>query len=483
MSACDIETKHMEALRNIQVVTNKFYEYFNSNKEEILSNCGVKLSDMEPSDIDRVMKCIVYPPVDLSADRERFTHNKIKYFSDHLPITKEYDNTIIITWNIAIGSNNSPCMYEKLKDIIKRCTETFKTNVAFRDVMIQRLIDIIIIYVTEMEKCRKPIVLHLQECSYDVYTKLQQKLTGKKFTSKFMPQVIAKVRGNADDNKVKLYYIEEKLTTYRNNELTLGLCTFIFADRRTTINLKIYPTSAKLFKKKEDDTKEKEDDTKEKEDETKEKYDLYLESRINLVDMTINGTKLLHYNLHLKKENSRVLYDKCAGILKLYSDTNFVDIIDDTKGTVNDLKKLLIDEIRRDISSDNIIKIEDGELHFKDTELITTYTSGARYMCGDFNYNLSRLSGLPVNIIIDRDGDKVDFIVKINRGVAAARSSGVDAASWRTSDKSSGFDASKKSRFNRHKNPGSDAPSWRQKYLKYKAKYLKLKAMYDNTNL
>ena len=443
MAVCNTEKIHSDAMGKIKLISDNFTKDFNFQKVDILKkfmkNEGEKIVVID------------YPP----SDRRAKIFNITNYFSDHVPILKELDDMIIISWNIGIGDNNSPYPYQIIEEEIKNTIKdkrNFKNNNDFKDITINCLVKIINCYIREISKCGKKIVLHLQECSFDAYNKIKIIFTDIKYSSSFMPQEIAKVKVDNGKLVTKLFYIEEYLKTYNSNGLKLGLSSFIFGNPPDDLDIKIYPTSATLYEVYEE--------------RTKTAKELILDSRINLVLITINSKKYIHYNLHIKKltcekdesmnncELRAVVNSK--KILNTYYNNKFINILDDRKGDPDEIfKNMLFLSINNELSSDNIFKIDiDGNnILFKDEEQFNI--PGDRYICGDYNALLRKyilfLRDIDNKIVIESTSNGVDYIIKINyeeEAAAAASSAAEDVAM---------------------------GGGWQQKYLKYKQKYLKLK--------
>ena len=509
---------HDDALKKIEKISDDFYSKFNREKTAILNG-------FQKEGMVRNIDSIRYPPfpeeevlpkkhVFFSEERgfrgkhrfpeerrvpeqhDKFLLNKIKFFSDHLPIFEENENTVIISWNIGIGENNSPWPYQIIAKTVKAEVKTkYKNNKTFKTNTVECMVNIINTYVTDMEEYGKPIVLHLQECSYDVYNKLKDNFKEKNFSGSFMPQELAKAKSTTE---ARLYYIEERLKYYPSPEIRVGLSSFIFPiTKEDTTNIKIYPTSAELS-----DHWNKDD----------AKYELVLKSRINLVYIQLNDQIYIHYNLHLKKDSPEVNNRESKTILINYSKKKFINIEDTSTEETKSLKPILIKTINDCVLADNIIKIFDGKLKFFSS--LNFNNVGARYMCGDFNTKLARLTGFPTNIKINRnDTEKIDYIVKIEdveevevegeegmvdegvrTGVVVAETPGAE-------EKAKGVvvaetpDAEEKGVVVTEmpdvdekakgvvmaEMPGAediDGVGWKQKYFKYKSKYLKLKEKY-----
>ena len=444
MAECNIHKIHSDAMGKIQSISHNFIKYFNSNKVDILRN--FMKNGRDTVDIN-------YPPPYENAKIFNITN----YFSDHVPILKELDDMIIISWNIGIGDNNSPYPYQIIEEGIKyKKREQFKNNDYFKNETINCLVQIINCYIREISKCGKNIVLHLQECSFDAYNKIKIIFAGIKYSSGFMPQEIAKVKVDEDKLVTKLFYIEECLTTYNSNKLKLGLSSFIFGNRPVDdLDIKIYPTSATLY----------ESITKiynKYKVHIKNEEELILDSRINLVLIKINDKKYIHYNLHIKKltcikdESTRECdiraVEKSEKILNTYCNNNFINILDDRIGRL-DIKftQVLFSSIDSNKLPNNIYEIDGGEILFKHEEQFNI--PGDRYICGDYNALLHNYIGLLDDIrnkiVIESKSSGVDYIIKIKEEEAAAASSTVEDVAM--------------------------GGGWEQKYLKYKQKYLKLK--------
>jgi hypothetical protein len=468
MSACDMDTIHSNALKKIETISNNFNACFTANKSSILKKFLKR--DM---DISKV----VYPPNPSSLLRNRFLSNKVKYFSDHLPIFEESDNMIIISWNIGIGENNTPWPYKLIEEYIqneilsqrKNIKDYFQHDKLFKILIVEHVVKIIYTYVEEMKRCRKPIVIHLQECSYDVYSKLKMKLEGQNFSSDFMPQEIAKIKEKDGVMDIaKLFYIEERLVKYNDHTHKLGLSSFIFCPLGNTTNIKIYPTSADLCEKENKNGI----------------YEIILESRINLVLIELNGQKYIHYNLHLKKGKLALTNSKY--ILNIYSRNKFINIKDDTIGRNEPYKKALLGAMSTDSSPNNIIEIRDGILRFRDEEEFNI--EGSRYMCGDFNAELTQLirsRDLAPNVRINPTADRVDYIVEITTPAVASVASvasvgsvgsvGSVASVISIPSLTSAQVVPSVPKLSVDDEDEAMGGGWEQKYFKYKSKYLKLK--------
>ena len=446
-----------------------------------------------------------------------YTINVKNYLSDHLPIYRETEEHIIIMWNIGIGNQNQSQPYLLIKNYIVGAD---KKNY-WKNLIIDNIITAVLTYVKNMMSFEKPIILHLQECSYNFYRKLNLRVPeiiesvgeagdppGLNFTSDFMPQVIAEVKNVDNTLRVWLHYVsnlEGNLKPY-----TLGLSSFLFCHDDKRIDLKLYPTSANLF-----------------EERIKSETELHLESRINLVLINIDEKQYIHYNLHFKKQSSSKQIEnenrRIENRLKTYSETAFVDIIDQTKDErkyIQCYKKALIDAIEDIAATNDLITLTtDHKLTITNKERFLD--SYPKYMCGDFNQELINLS-IPPNINFTGDIRKdVDYILELRDPKATVssgkkppyipphlrdRKSGEAAAS---SDKKPYEEARTNAIGMRRvetrvtvassdKKPdedtGSSASDWRtgklrprekaftnfgskwgNKYLKYKEKYLKLK--------
>jgi len=295
---------------------------------------------------------------------------------------------------VKIKTNNR--IRDHKDDPDKNYRNYYKNYDYFKDCAVQTIANIIHTYITEMKKCGKTIVLHLQECSFGAYEELKTKFVVEEFKSVFMPKEIAKIK---EAGKPKLFYIEDCLKGYEASKNKLGLSSFIFPTLGSVTGIKICPTSAKLYGK-----------------EVNEIWEIILESRINLISIDIDGQKYIHYNLHLKKEkhpDSAAAKLQSTEILNFYAENKFINIKNQANGKNDPFKNSLVEAIRDNSSVHNIIEVDGENLKFKNEEKFNI--TGPRYMCGDFNAFLSSIvGGLDPKIKITKiPANMVDYIVKI----------------------------------------------------------------------
>ena len=511
----NIATLHDKSLKQIEILSKNFAFEVDS---KILNKKEIKYADIK--------------------GKSKFDENVKKYFSDHLPIYKDTGENIIITWNIGIGNNNQSKPFELIKEFLSD-----DQLEEIKHLLLDNIANMVMIYVNNMILLKKPVILHLQECSLDIHTKINRKAcirtesvepavgTGVpvslKFHSDFMPQVIATVKESKEGLRAKIYYNPDPEDTHHH--LNLGLSSFVFSHMHNIINVKLYPTSAKLFKepKKKDGLDQNE---------------LHLESRINLVLIRMDDVLYVHYNLHFKKHQDRWQKgDENKRIqerLELYSKDIFLDIKDQTKTEdMDSYKQVLFKKVDEIQKVNNLISLTLDRKQLTITDNKTFIVCNNRYMCGDFNVQLDFLE-IPNNMNYNKDTDKVDYIIEITRisheaikinpphkNIGATRDkllgtlptasfysktrhhtleskkheTGIHSADWRVSRTP---DTPKISKFDSYE-PRDEKPSgdrwepsgdrrrpsgdrwrpsgdtWRKKYLKYKEKYLKLKLELD----